>query len=76
MSHYTVFNLSYQAREESVVVVKMMGIIAEAFVFTYLGLTALYYLSRTLSISFILIELVFVLLGRTIAIFGISFIMK
>ena len=38
MSHYTFYNLSFQAREESSVVSRMMANIAEAFVFTYLGL--------------------------------------
>jgi NhaP-type Na+/H+ or K+/H+ antiporter len=76
MSHYTFYNLSFQAREESAIVSKIMSNIAEAFVFTYLGLTVIYYTTNTFSFSFIFCEMIFVILGRVIAIFGISYIMK
>jgi len=72
MSHYTFYNLSFQAREESSIVSKMMSNIAEAFVFTYLGLTVLFYMTHALSISFIFWELIIVVLGRVIGIFGLS----
>jgi len=75
MSHYTFYNLSFQAREESSVVSRIMSNIAEAFVFTYLGLTVIYYTSLAFSFSFVFIELIFVILGRVIAIFGISYLM-
>ena len=52
-----------------------MSNIAEAFVFTYLGLTLLYYLTHSLSLSFIIIELFIVVLGRVVAIFGLSWFM-
>jgi sodium/hydrogen exchanger 8 len=76
MSHYTFFNLTFQSREESTVVVKMISNIAEAFVFTYLGLTFIYYMTKTVSFSFIFIELCIVIFGRTSAIFAISFIIQ
>jgi len=76
MSHYTFYNLSFQAREESSVVSKIMANIAEAFVFTYLGLTFIYYTSLAISFSFICLELIFVILGRVIAIYGITWLMK
>lgn len=76
MSHYTFYNLSFQAREESAVVSRIMSNIAEAFVFTYLGLTVIYYISHAISLSFIMWELLFVLLGRIISIYGLSFLMK
>jgi len=72
MSHYSFYNLSFQAREESSIVSKMMSNIAEAFVFTYLGLTVLFYMTHALSISFIFWELIIVVLGRVIGIFGLS----
>lgn len=74
MSHYTFYNLSFQAREESSIVSKMMSNIAEAFVFTYLGLTVLFYMTHALSLSFIFCELIIVVLGRIIGIFGLSFV--
>ncbi|MCQ2816994.1 MAG: cation:proton antiporter, partial [archaeon] len=76
MSNYAFYNLSFQAREESSVVSRMLSNFAEAFVFTYLGLTLIYYMTHSLSISFILIELVIVIFGRIVAIFGLSFVMQ
>lgn len=76
MSHYTFYNLSFQAREESSIVSRIMSNIAEAFVFTYLGLTVIYYMSNAFSLSFICWELLFVVLGRVVAIFGLSYLMN
>jgi NhaP-type Na+/H+ or K+/H+ antiporter len=76
MSHYTFYNLSFQAREESSVVSRMMANIAEAFVFTYLGLTMIKSMSSVLSVSFLLWELIFVVFGRIVGIFGLAFLMK
>jgi sodium/hydrogen exchanger 8 len=76
MSHYTFYNLSFQAREESAVVSRMMANIAEAFVFTYLGLTMISSLTSVLSISFLFWALIFVVFGRIVAIFGLSAIMR
>jgi NhaP-type Na+/H+ or K+/H+ antiporter len=76
MSNYTFYNLSFQAREESAVVSRIMANIAEAFVFTYLGLTMIYYMTHSLSISFVIWELIFVVFGRVVGIFGLSFILK
>ena len=74
MSHYTFYNLSFQAREESSIVSKMMSNIAEAFVFTYLGLTVIFYMTHALSLSFIFWEVLIVIIGRIIGIFGLSFV--
>lgn len=75
MSHYTFYNLSFQAREESSIVSRIMSNIAEAFVFTYLGLTVIYYMSNAFSISFIFYQMIFVTLGRLVAIYGLSYVM-
>ena len=76
MSHYAFYNLSFQAREESSVVSRMLSNIAEAFVFVYLGLTLIFNIQQSLSVSFVVIELIIVVLGRITAIFGLCFIMK
>jgi NhaP-type Na+/H+ or K+/H+ antiporter len=76
MSNYTFYNLSFQARDESAVVSRMMSNIAEAFVFTYLGLTMIKSMTSVLSISFLIWELLFVVTGRITAIFGLAFLMK
>jgi NhaP-type Na+/H+ or K+/H+ antiporter len=76
MSQYTFYNLSFQAREESSVVTKMMSNIAEAFIFVYLGLTSITISANSISVSFIVLILIFVLFGRFVAIYGLSFILK
>jgi NhaP-type Na+/H+ or K+/H+ antiporter len=74
MSQYTFFNLSFQARDESSIVSKIMSNIAEAFVFTYLGLTVIYYITNSFSISFIFIELIIVTFGRFCSTVGLTFL--
>ena len=76
MSNYAFYNLSFQAREESSVVSRMISNVAEAFVFTYLGLTLIGYIQQSLCLSFIIIELFIVVCGRIFAIFGLSYIFK
>jgi sodium/hydrogen exchanger-like protein 6/7 len=76
MSHYAFYNLSFQAREESSIVSKIMSNISEGFVFTYLGLTAVSISLSTFSLSFIFFVLIFVLLGRFLAIYGIASFLK
>lgn len=76
MSHYAFYNLSFQAREESSIVSKIMSNIAEGFVFTYLGLTSVSTSLTSFSFSFIFWVLAFVLLGRFLAIYGLSKILK
>jgi NhaP-type Na+/H+ or K+/H+ antiporter len=76
MSQYAYYNLSFQAREESSIVSKIMSNIAEGFVFTYLGLTSVSITIHSISISFIFFMLIFVLLGRLISIYGISGILQ
>lgn len=75
MSQYAFFNLSFQAREESSIVAKIMSNISEAFVFTYLGLTSVSISASSISLSFIFFVLIFVLIGRFIAIYGLSTIL-
>ena len=76
MSNYAFYNLSFQGREESSVVSRMLSNIAEAFVFTYLGLTLITYIQHSLSISFIIIELFVVIFGRIFSIFFLCYLMK
>ena len=76
MSNYAFYNLSFQGREESSVVSRMLSNIAEAFVFTYLGLTLITYIKHSLSISFIVIELFVVIFGRIFSIFFLCYLMK
>ena len=72
MSHYAFYNLSFQAREESSIVSKILSNIAEGFVFTYLGLTSISISHDSFSFIFIMLVFIFVLIGRFVAVYGIS----
>ena len=72
MSHYAFYNLSFQAREESSIVSKILSNIAEGFVFTYLGLTSISISHDSFSFIFIILVFIFVLIGRFVAVYGIS----
>ena len=76
MSNYAFYNLSFQAREESSVVSRMLSNIAEAFVFTYLGLTLISSIQQSFCLSFIVIEFFVVICGRIFAIFGLSYLLN
>ena len=70
-SHYSFYNLSFQAREESSILSRVLSAIAEAFVFVYLGLTAVHYFQVAFIWSFMLFELCVVMCGRFVSVFGI-----
>lgn len=76
MSQYCFFNLSFQAREESSVVTKVISTIAEGFVFVYMGLTVMYYFTTAFSISFVIWEFFILLASRIIMVFGTCFILE
>ena len=76
ISNYAFYNLSFQAREESSVVSRMISNIAEAFVFTYLGLTLIASIQNNFCLSFLIIEFFVVIFGRVFAIFGLSFLIE
>ena len=74
-SHYSFYNLSFQAREESSILSRVLSALAEAFVFVYLGLTAVHYFQVAFSWSFMLFELCVVMCGRFVSVFGICILM-
>jgi sodium/hydrogen exchanger-like protein 6/7 len=76
MSHYSFYNISFQAREESSVVARIMSSISEAFIFTYLGLTFIPMMNSSFSITFISIEFVIVIFARYTSVYLISFLLK
>ena len=55
-SHYSFYNLSFQAREESSVLSRVLSSIAEAFVFVYLGLIAINHFTLAFSWSFMIFD--------------------
>ena len=74
-SHYSFYNLSFQAREESSILSRVLSALAEAFVFVYLGLTAVHYFQVAFSLSFMLFELCVVVCGRFVSVYGICILM-
>ena len=74
-SNYSFYNLSFQAREESSILSRVLSALAEAFVFVYLGLTAVHYFQVAFSWSFMLFELCVVICGRFVSVFGICILM-
>ena len=76
MSHYAFYNLSFQAREESSIVSKILSNIAEGFVFTYLGLTSISISHDSFSFIFIILVFIFVFIGRFLAVYGILFFLN
>ena len=76
MSHYAFYNLSFQAREESSIASKILSNIAEGFVFTYLGLTSISISHDSFSLFFIILVFIYVLIGRFVAVYGISFFLN
>ena len=73
MSHYAFYNLSFQAREESSIVSKILSNIAEGFAFTYLGLTPISISHDSFSFIFIILVFIFVSIGT---VYGISFFLN
>ncbi len=76
MSHYAFYNLSFQAKEESSVVTKMLSTIAEGFVFVYMGLTVFHYFTRAFSLSFVIWEFFILMVSRALMIFGSCYFME
>ena len=74
-SHYSFYNLSFQAREESSILSRVLSALAEAFVFVYLGLTAVHYFQVAFSWSFMIFELCVVVFGRFVSVYGICVLM-
>ena len=70
MSHYTFYNLKYQTREESALISYSLNKIAEALVFSSLGMTIVYYTLHMMSVRFIITQLLLVIFCRIFTIFG------
>jgi sodium/hydrogen exchanger-like protein 6/7 len=73
MAHYGWYNLSPQGKHVSCVAFQVIGFLAEAFVFIYLGLSYFYYASYDWSYSLILVEFAVIIVGRFCATTGLVF---
>ena len=70
MSHYTFYNLKYQTREESALISYSLNVLAEALVFSSLGMTIVYYTLHMMSVRFIITQLLLVINCRIFTIYG------
>lgn len=75
-AQYTFYNLNYQSKEESSSITRVITLIAEGFIFVYLGLTSVPYFLSVVSWSFILWEILILMVCRFCSIFGVAFIME
>ena len=66
--HYTWYNLSPQGKHVTSVTFQTLGFAAEAFVFSFIGLSVMYYSDYPYSWQFIVAEFFIVVVGRYLAI--------
>lgn len=76
LANYGWFNLSPQGKQSSVVIFQFLGLLAEGFVFTYLGLTFFSYSDFMWSPELILAEGIIILIGRGLGTFGLIGFLK
>jgi NhaP-type Na+/H+ or K+/H+ antiporter len=53
-----------------------MSNVAEAFVYTYLGLTFFYTVHKKFSLSFIILEFLFIVIARWVSIYSVGYLMR
>jgi NhaP-type Na+/H+ or K+/H+ antiporter len=81
MAHYTWYNLSPQGKTISSVAVSILGSAAESLVFSYIGLCTFTYAGDQQngdypwSLSFIVVMVAIIIVGRLIAVWGVHFLM-
>ena len=76
MSHYAFYNLQFQTREESALISYSLNTLAEALVFSSLGMTIVYFTTHAFSVNFIIYELITIVICRLITIFGQIYILE
>ena len=72
LSNYAFYNLSFQAREESCIVAQILSSMAEAFVFTYLGLSFFTMAQTNYSLTFVVIEFFTITLARCATVYFLT----
>lgn len=76
VAHYGWYSLSPQGKASSTIVFQFLGFAAEAFVFSYLGLTFFSYRFLPWSWELFTIELVIIIAGRALATIGLLSFLK
>ena len=72
-SHYTYYNLSPQGKTASLFVVTFMGTVAEAAVYSYIGIALLNAIPQYWSFPFIFAQFALIFVGRIFAVFAVYF---
>ena len=72
LSNYAFFNLSFLAREQSCIVVKIMASFCEGFIFTYLGLSFWTMMGNNYNIIFQCVQLLNIIFGRLFTVYLIT----
>lgn len=72
MSHYTFFNLSFQTREESSLISKTIGYIAEGVIYTFIGLAFIQSIYHSFSLSFVVVGFSSIILSRFIVVIALT----
>jgi NhaP-type Na+/H+ or K+/H+ antiporter len=72
LSNYAFFNLSFLAREQSCIVVKIMASFCEGFIFTYLGLSFWTMMGKNYDLLFQCVQLLNIIVGRLITVYLIT----
>ena len=72
LSNYAFFNLSFLAREQSCIVVKIMATFCEGFIFTYLGLSFWTMMGKNYDVLFQCVQLLNIIFGRLLAVYLIT----
>lgn len=73
MSHYCWYNLSPQSKQSTSIIFGAFGFAAEAFIFSYLGITIFSYTDYDWSWEFFVAEFIVVLVGRYLGIVGLLY---
>ena len=72
LSNYAFFNLSFLAREQSCIVVKIMASFCEGFIFTYLGLSFWTMVGKNYDLIFQCVQLLNIIFGRLFTVYLIT----
>mgnify|MGYP002633441020 CR=1 FL=1 len=72
-SHYTYYNMSPQGKTASLFIVSFMGTVAEAAVYSYIGIALLNAIPEWWSFTFIFAQFGLIIIGRILAVFGTFF---
>jgi NhaP-type Na+/H+ or K+/H+ antiporter len=75
-ANYAWYNLSPQGKQSSVVIFEFMGLLAQGFVFSYIGLTFFFYTNFQWSSQLIIAEMVICVIARSCGTFGMIGLLK